>query len=79
MVSAALHLHQRTDGTYQAVVTLTADGEPIRVLLSEESHPLPSVSLADAWTVAAQMAQEALLAVQPSPGLWGAASWGRTG
>lgn len=81
MVSAALHLHQRTDGSYQAVVTLTEDGAgEVRLLLNEESRPMPEVTMAEAWTVAAQMAQDAILAVQPSEGLWSAASgWSHSG
>lgn len=79
MVSAALHLHQRTDGSYQAVVTLTEDGQGVRVLLSEESRAMPEVTMSEAWAVAAQMAQDALRAVEPSAGLWAAAGGFRTG
>ena len=78
MISAALHLHQRTDGSFQAVVTLTEDGQGIRLLLSEESRRMPEVTLSEAWGVAAQMAQDSLRAVEPSPGLWAAAGGFRT-
>lgn len=79
MKSAALHLHSLTDGTYRLVVTLWEDGQGSRVLLQEESHPMPEVPMSAAWTVAAQMAQDALSALEPAPGLWQAASWNHTG
>lgn len=78
MVSATMVLHQHADGEYRLHVSVHEDGRPIRVLLDESSHPMLEVLLSDAWTVAAQMAQDALRAVEPSAGLWAAASWSRT-
>lgn len=74
MVSAALHLHQLKDGTYRLVVTLWEDGQGSRVLLQEESRPMPEVAMSEAWAVAAQMAQDALRATEPATGLWAAAA-----
>lgn len=78
MRSVALHLHCRTDGSYQLVLTSWEDGEGVRLLQSEESRPLPGVAPSEAFSVAAQMATETLRALEPSPGLWAAAGAFRT-
>ena len=73
MVSTSMSLHQLTDGTYRVCVMVFEDGQDSRVILQEESHPMPEVSMSSAWGVAAQMAQEAIAALEPSTGLWAAA------
>ena len=78
MVSTTMSLHQLTDGTYRVVVMVFEDGQGSRVILQEESHPLPEVPMSSAWGVAAQMAQEAIAALEPSTGLWAAVDGFRT-
>lgn len=68
-VTATLHAH--TDGVYALSVTVWEDGQGLRSLISEESQPMPEVTMPDAWTVAAQMTEDALRALEPAPGLWG--------
>ena len=80
MRSVSFTLHQRTDGSYRAIVTDWLDGQNRDTLLDEESQPIPEVLLSDAWTVAAQMVVEALQAREESEGLWKTApAWDRTG
>jgi hypothetical protein len=77
-VTATLHAH--TDGVYALSVTVWEDGQGLRSLLSEESRPMPEVTVPDAWAVAAQMTEDALRALEPAPALWGAPyGAGRTG
>lgn len=78
MVTASMHLHQHADGHYALSVQTWEDGQGVRTLLSEESRPMPEVTMSEAWTVASQMAQDAIRAVEPSAGLWAATSWSRT-
>lgn len=79
MITATMSLHSHSDGTYTVHLSLNRDGEGIRTILDESSNPMPHVPLSDAWTVASQMAVDALRAVEPGPGLWQASSWSRTG
>jgi hypothetical protein len=69
-ITATLHAH--SDGTYALSVTLWEDGQDLRSLLHEESRPMPEVTVPDAWRVASQMTEDALRALEPSPGLWSA-------
>lgn len=72
MKSITATLHAYADGTYGLSVTLFEIGQGLRSLLHEESRPMPEVTIPDAWRVASQMTEDALRALEPSPGLWSA-------